>query len=614
MAHNLACSAISMCACRRERGACDCDFYANLHRKGPLPSPFGASGAMAQSAQYPIGMVPRTTQIPPRLATEPYPFDSPKPPSFRVMIDRLPVGVTEESLRAALEWPKNLSVRFHPITWDQEAVPPGEQYRYDSYSVVLTFESKSDAVDAHGTLAYHFSRLGYPETDVIVDFSESDHTSSPASSASSGPRQRQPSQATMLPNPATDYGQNYPMPVDNLQLEIPGASGNSYTSTIDNGLHLDMQMMSISPQNMDTPHSNSQRNIGKSLIGNDCADDETKLLSEPWAYTANAPPLLPSSQSQYTSPSSVQSTPLSPRNGTSPVMTYPMGNQRHQRSYRHPPANHHDRNPPINTLYIGNLPLDTSEEELKALFSRQRGYKRLSLRPKANGPMGFVEFEDVTWATKALRDLYGTVLSTSKGDGIRLSFSKNPLGVRPDRAPGGAPGQNHPGTYGPRNGLDNTYPRPTHHLSAATGPPPGLSYPPGYPPLGPVYPNHASYMPYDSRGLPLPAPRYDNSYNMRRRDVSGNYATSYTYPQPIGNGNGHHSALYQAGTPFPQPRRDRNGNNSAANQMGTSYPQPKGSTSVIPRRDENGSHSAVNELGIPNPQTKGSGYPHFLQG
>lgn len=95
-----------------------------------------------------------------------------------------------------------------------------------------------------------------------------------------------------------------------------------------------------------------------------------------------------------------------------------------------PAANPADQNPPCNTLYVGNLPPDTNEEELKTLFSARRGYKRLCFRTKANGPMCFVEFDDVNLATRALEELYGHTLSNSVKGGIRLSFSKNPLGVR----------------------------------------------------------------------------------------------------------------------------------------------------------------------------------------
>jgi RNA recognition motif-containing protein len=96
-----------------------------------------------------------------------------------------------------------------------------------------------------------------------------------------------------------------------------------------------------------------------------------------------------------------------------------------------------DQNPPCNTLYVGNLPVDTSEDELKAMFSKQRGFKRLAFRTKENGPMCFVEFEDTSFATKALNELDGFPLHNSFQGGIRLSFSKNSLGVR--AAVGGGP-------------------------------------------------------------------------------------------------------------------------------------------------------------------------------
>ncbi|RGB25907.1 hypothetical protein C1646_608316, partial [Rhizophagus diaphanus] len=94
------------------------------------------------------------------------------------------------------------------------------------------------------------------------------------------------------------------------------------------------------------------------------------------------------------------------------------------------PPNPADQNPPCNTLYVGNLPMNTSEEELKNMFSCCPGYKRMCFRTKQNGPMCFVEFEDVHYATQAMNELYGNLLSNSVKGGIRLSFSKNPLGVR----------------------------------------------------------------------------------------------------------------------------------------------------------------------------------------
>lgn len=114
-----------------------------------------------------------------------------------------------------------------------------------------------------------------------------------------------------------------------------------------------------------------------------------------------------------------------------------------------PPANPADQNPPCNTLYVGNLPPDATEAELRQLFAPQSGFRRLLFRTKnattllalqsslnshAHGPMCFVEFEDVAHATRALAELYGRALPRPNGGngkgGIRLLFSKNPLGVR----------------------------------------------------------------------------------------------------------------------------------------------------------------------------------------
>ncbi|KAL7938368.1 hypothetical protein V8C35DRAFT_151300 [Trichoderma chlorosporum] len=136
-----------------------------------------------------------------------------------------------------------------------------------------------------------------------------------------------------------------------------------------------------------------------------------------------------------------------------------------------PPVNPADQNPPCNTLYVGNLPIDTSEEELKALFSPVRGYKRLCFRTKQNGPMCFVEFEDVGHATKALSQLYGWCLHNSIKGGIRLSFSKNPLGVR------SPPSQPSHGNMPPVNGMA---PSTANGFTAASGPPPGLPKPANY--------------------------------------------------------------------------------------------------------------------------------------
>lgn len=139
-----------------------------------------------------------------------------------------------------------------------------------------------------------------------------------------------------------------------------------------------------------------------------------------------------------------------------------------------PPANPADQNPPCNTLYVGNLPPDTTEQELRHLFSGQQGFRRLSFRNKnsngnGHGPMCFVEFEDVSFATRALAELYGSQLpraSASNKGGIRLSFSKNPLGVR--------------GPNNRRNGSSTSVNTPTSSNSGNNSGFGNYSYPAGF--------------------------------------------------------------------------------------------------------------------------------------
>ncbi|KAI8060669.1 uncharacterized protein B0P05DRAFT_574734 [Gilbertella persicaria] len=90
-----------------------------------------------------------------------------------------------------------------------------------------------------------------------------------------------------------------------------------------------------------------------------------------------------------------------------------------------------DQNPPCNTLYVGNLPVNTNVDELRSLFVKCKGYRRMSFRQKPQGPMCFVEFEDIAFATQTMRCYQGYPLSNSIKGGIRLSFSKNPLFIKP---------------------------------------------------------------------------------------------------------------------------------------------------------------------------------------
>lgn len=264
----------------------------------------------------------------------------------------------------------------------------------------------------------------------------------------------------------------------------------------------------FSPQSPIGGHLSEQPRItGKSLINDATDDDDTgDILKDPRAYAENgalaaqrratAPnldlatrmsslslntganvvgmPQQHGGSGLYHQPRSAHPSTMSPTtlNGPGSIGNYNVGNAGWGRVHAPPPANPADQNPPCNTLYVGNLPIGTSEDELKALFTRQRGYKRLCFRAKANGPMCFVEFDDVSFATKALHDLYGVQLTNSVKGGIRLSFSKNPLGIRGNQMNG----QNTTGSTSGPNGLMG---HSTNGFATANGPPPGLSVPPG---------------------------------------------------------------------------------------------------------------------------------------
>ena len=212
--------------------------------------------------------------------------------------------------------------------------------------------------------------------------------------------------------------------------------GNSYssaattTTTSNNNNNINNNNNNINNNNNNNNNNNSNNsnnnNNNNNHNHNSCNSKPSSNENISTASHSNQPPLM-RSQSHQSSTSPKHSTVIP---DLSLLARVP------------PPANPADQNPPCNTLYVGNLPPDTTENELRMLFRLQPGFKRLSFRTKQNngasshhGPMCFVEFEDVAYATKALAELYGktlprqNALNNNKG-GIRLSFSKNPLGVR----------------------------------------------------------------------------------------------------------------------------------------------------------------------------------------
>lgn len=87
-------------------------------------------------------------------------------------------------------------------------------------------------------------------------------------------------------------------------------------------------------------------------------------------------------------------------------------------------------NVPCNTLFIGNLGESTREEELHQLMASQPGFRQLKWSPTGKGIIAFVEFDDVATASYVHQAMQGVVLPSNERGGIRIQYSKNPLGKR----------------------------------------------------------------------------------------------------------------------------------------------------------------------------------------
>ncbi|GMH16090.1 hypothetical protein Nepgr_017931 [Nepenthes gracilis] len=90
-------------------------------------------------------------------------------------------------------------------------------------------------------------------------------------------------------------------------------------------------------------------------------------------------------------------------------------------------------NPPCNTLFIGNLGENIKEDELRAIFSVQPGYKQMKVLRQERHTVCFIEFEDVNSAANVHHSLQGAVIPSSVSVGMRIQYPfGNPFGKRKD--------------------------------------------------------------------------------------------------------------------------------------------------------------------------------------
>jgi hypothetical protein len=454
-------------------------------------------------------------------------------PPTTLLLRKLPRHTTSDAVRTMLVFAKDLKAT--------EMVPNEHEEDIGFATAIAAFSSSSSASEARAMLDGKPNTAG--QANMIVD------VVSGAALAGLGRRN------TIDPVPNRRITHSVSPPLSGAQKpsrfngtfqSIDKLSPPTVGSPPDQGSETSSHLQTIfSPQSPNATISQDRsRMTGKLVIGQEGGDDETgELLKDPLAYMNNNPGTASTRNtanprglskafgglsldttgatsphaSRFQSPRSAMH-PYSPHGNFTPTMgsnqNYGMAGQG---PYRHnyPPVNPADQNPPCNTLYVGNLPIDTSEDELKALFSKQRGYKRLCFRTKQNGPMCFVEFEDISFATKALNELYGVQLHNSVKGGIRLSFSKNPLGVR-----AGQPGSNNPGTplsASGSMGITSLGAMSPGGFSSANGPPPGLSVPPGLnmavSPVG--APIQMMNAPFVGQTIPMPPGSMGNGRGMQ---------------------------------------------------------------------------------------------------
>jgi RNA recognition motif. (a.k.a. RRM, RBD, or RNP domain) len=432
-----------------------------------------------------------------------------------VLMRKLPRNTSREELRSMLLFAKDLKeVDFVPNESDEDR---------GFLTAVAKFRTATAAAEAQ--LMLNGKPNNTNQATMIVEML------GPSSGAALGRRNTVDNSVSRKPTHSVSPPSNPQLPrqssrfngtfqsMERVSPPTLDASAREISSS-DGSTHLQSIFSPQSPLGNGLPEH--ARVSGKSVINQDVNDEDTgELLKDPVAYMNNdhsnlgpslsrrsTNPQMPLSRFSnlslntnmaspppppgYTSPRSTMnmhtpSSAMSPTmGGMGPNMSY--HTNQHYPRHNYPPVNPADQNPPCNTLYVGNLPIDTSEDELKAMFSKQRGYKRLCFRTKQNGPMCFVEFEDVSFATKALNELYGVQLHNSVKGGIRLSFSKNPLGVRAGQA-----GSVNPATpLSPQGGMPppgNLGQMSPGGFSTAHGPPPGLSAPPGLGMTAPMTPS-----------------------------------------------------------------------------------------------------------------------------
>jgi hypothetical protein len=83
----------------------------------------------------------------------------------------------------------------------------------------------------------------------------------------------------------------------------------------------------------------------------------------------------------------------------------------------------------IDTIMISSISMQASESDLKTVMNGFAGYKRSKLVNNGRGCTAWVQFEDVPSADAAMRALQGSSTLALDAQGLRVTYSKNPMGA-----------------------------------------------------------------------------------------------------------------------------------------------------------------------------------------
>jgi hypothetical protein len=78
---------------------------------------------------------------------------------------------------------------------------------------------------------------------------------------------------------------------------------------------------------------------------------------------------------------------------------------------------------------ISNMSLGTTDDDLSTVMNGFAGYKRSKLVNNGRGCTAWVQFEDVPSADAAMRALQGSSTLALDAQGLRVTYSKNPMGA-----------------------------------------------------------------------------------------------------------------------------------------------------------------------------------------